>query len=321
MLNAYQNPLTKKTMYQITNIKHKNPLLNQLIITNTALKFEAIIYPNLGASLQKLSSNEMDLIDGISNSEEGLNDYKSTYKSSILFPFPNRIHNGTYEFKGKKYKLNINETSLNNSLHGCIYNTHFTLKNDNVSNDKASVTLHYSNKGTTLGFPFSYNFEINYIFTRHKMSLNFAVLNSGNEAFPFGIGWHPYFKTNNITESVLDFNATHQYLFNEQMIPSSKTLLKHRTPLKIGATFLDDCFITNKPATNFKTLEYDFDLEFSSKEKESYLQVYTPPHRKSIAIEPMTCAPNSFNNKDGLLTLQPNEKFDWEIELSYQSKY
>jgi len=35
----------------------------------------------------------------------------------------------------------------------------------------------------------------------------------------------------------------------------------------------------------------------------------------------MTCAPNSFNNKDGLLTLQPNEKFDWEIQLSYQPKY
>ena len=308
-------------MYQITNIENKNLLLNQVLITNSDLKFKAIIYPNLGASLQKLSINEMDLIDGISNNEEGLNDYKSTYKSSILFPFPNRIKNGTYEFKGKKHKLNINEIPLNNSLHGCIYNTNFTLKNNNVNNNEASVTLNYSNKGSTSGFPFPYNIDLTYTFTPHKVSLNFVVLNCGNEAFPFGIGWHPYFKTNNIIGSILDFNATHQYLFNKQMIPSSKTPLKHQTPLKIGTTFLDDCFITNKPATNFKTSEYDLNLEFSSKEKESYLQVYTPPHRKSIAIEPMTCAPNSFNNKDGLLILQPNEKFNWEIELSYQPKY
>jgi aldose 1-epimerase len=36
-----------------------------------------------------------------------------------------------------------------------------------------------------------------------------------------------------------------------------------------------------------------------------YLQIYTPPHRDSIAIENLSGAPNCFNNKMGLLLLQP----------------
>jgi len=39
----------------------------------------------------------------------------------------------------------------------------------------------------------------------------------------------------------------------------------------------------------------------------NYLQVFIPPDRMSIAIEPMTCNANAFNNKDGLITLSPGE--------------
>ncbi len=38
-----------------------------------------------------------------------------------------------------------------------------------------------------------------------------------------------------------------------------------------------------------------------------YVQLYTAPDRNSIAIEPMTCEPNAFNNKMGLKILAPKE--------------
>jgi aldose 1-epimerase len=45
-----------------------------------------------------------------------------------------------------------------------------------------------------------------------------------------------------------------------------------------------------------------------------FLMVYTPDaipdrarRRRSIAIEPMTCAPNAFRSGDGLIVLQPGE--------------
>jgi aldose 1-epimerase len=42
-----------------------------------------------------------------------------------------------------------------------------------------------------------------------------------------------------------------------------------------------------------------------------YLQIYTPPHRKSIAIENLSSAPDAFNNGMGLVTLAPGESADF----------
>ncbi|MGB0929923.1 MAG: hypothetical protein ACPGVB_04055, partial [Chitinophagales bacterium] len=35
-----------------------------------------------------------------------------------------------------------------------------------------------------------------------------------------------------------------------------------------------------------------------------YFQIYIPPHRKSIAIEPMNCNIDAFNNGEGLTLLK-----------------
>jgi len=40
-----------------------------------------------------------------------------------------------------------------------------------------------------------------------------------------------------------------------------------------------------------------------------YLQIYTPPHRDSIAIENLSSAPDAFNNRIGLIIAKPNEKY------------
>lgn len=48
-------------------------------------------------------------------------------------------------------------------------------------------------------------------------------------------------------------------------------------------------------------------LEIRPDKQYPYLQIYTPPHRNSIAIENLSAAPDAFNNKMGLITLQPGE--------------
>ncbi|MCJ7554163.1 MAG: hypothetical protein MUO34_09805, partial [Ignavibacteriaceae bacterium] len=47
----------------------------------------------------------------------------------------------------------------------------------------------------------------------------------------------------------------------------------------------------------------------AGEQKYNYLQIYIPPERKSISIEPMTSNVNSFNNGEGLLILEPGKIF------------
>lgn len=305
-------------MYTIEIVKNQNRLKNQIVIKNEKLHFHSIIYPNLGASLHKLSLNSIDIIEGISNTFEGLNDYKNTYKSAFLFPFPNRISEGKFEFDQKKYELDCNESALNNALHGHIYDKPFTVKNIEATESSAIVTLNYADGGKTKGFPFPYQIEIIYTFSANKIDINFNILNTGKKSFPFGIGWHPYFKTGNLNLSSLNFEAKNQYLLDEKMIPLKEISFKFNTPLTLKNTFLDDCFITKKPKASFKCDTYKIKMNFTSTSQKNYLQVYTPPARNCIAIEPMTCAPNAFNNQNGLLVLEPNAHFEWQIILSFE---
>jgi len=306
-------------MYTIEIVNNQNELLNRVVIKNKKSNFYSVIYQNLGASLQKLSINNIDIINGISNNTKGLNDYKNTNKSSILFPFPNRISEGKYEFNNLKYELDCNETDLNNALHGHLYNKSFSVKNKEITKNSAKVTLSYTDEGNTRGFPFPFQFEITYSFSEEKLTIDFHVSNIGKTAFPFGIGWHPYFKTSNLNLSSLDFEAETQYELDNKMIPKMEIPLKFKMPIFIENTFLDDCFITNKPQATFNCEAYKIDMKYSSKTDKSYLQIYTPPTRDCIAIEPMTCAPNAFNNKNGLQVLEPREKFEWQVLLSYEN--
>ncbi|MGL6269156.1 MAG: hypothetical protein ACRC2O_14590, partial [Chitinophagaceae bacterium] len=47
-------------------------------------------------------------------------------------------------------------------------------------------------------------------------------------------------------------------------------------------------------------------IEFHPDKSYPYLQLYTPPHRNSIAIENLSAAPDAFNNGMGLVTLEPD---------------
>ena len=57
----------------------------------------------------------------------------------------------------------------------------------------------------------------------------------------------------------------------------------------------------------FKNSEKKIEIQFFPDESYPYLQIYTPPHRKSIAIENLSGAPDGFNNEIGVITLEPGQ--------------
>lgn len=72
MQNEYKKKQTQKIMYSIQITENSNPLLNQILISNETLNFNSAIYPNLGAAIQALSVNGVEIIDGITNSQARL---------------------------------------------------------------------------------------------------------------------------------------------------------------------------------------------------------------------------------------------------------
>jgi len=181
-------------VYTIQHLKD----LNILEIKNPDASVYGKLYLDLGASLQELTLNRHNIIQDLSPL-----DYATTYASSILFPFANRIKDGIYEFKGKTFQFEKNHTDEANALHGLVFNKTFDIVSQHTSADNASVTLQYIENSISKGFPYTYKVTLNYKFTKASLSLKMSVENTDVKPFPFTVGWHPYFSSANLFDSEL----------------------------------------------------------------------------------------------------------------------
>lgn len=297
----------------IEKINNENHLLEQLHIQHPDLS--AKIYPNLGGSLQELIVRNTGLIDGISNDSAGLEDYFSTYKSSVLFPFPNRIRDGIYKYGGHQHQFPVNEPSVNNAIHGLIYNKEFEVSSLNADKDKATVVLTCSSDGDEPGFPFQFDLSLIYTLSSSgKVSLEFKISNRGKNTFPYGLGWHPYFLSDKLEQAVLSFPSKDYFACDERSIPTETQQSSLSKRFSMAGKKFDDAYSLEQGICSFTTTTYTLNLSFDAAD-ETYLQVYTPPHGRSIALEPMTCIANSFNNQIGLMELHPGHANTWKVEL------
>jgi len=265
---------------------------------------------SLGGSLQELKLGNKTIIVSENEPNGG-----NKFMSSILFPFANRIENGKYRFNNRNFELYQNETDRQNALHGLVFDKAFNFLGESTFTDHASLFLYYEETMPTKGFPFKFRIALQYVLSENALELRAEIKNMDKDEFPFSLGWHPYFKSNDLYNSFLGINSNKKILVNEKMIPNGETEIKWKGFLKIEDKAFDDCFVLNTNTVEFKTPEYHVELVISS--GENYLQLYTPNDRKSIAIEPQTAPANCFNSRIGLQTLSPNEvyRLSWKVNL------
>jgi aldose 1-epimerase len=279
-------------MYTIEHIKDSKKNLNYIEIKDVQKQSYAKIHLNLGGSLQELVLNNKHIIKDLYPLP-----YKSTYASSILFPFANRIKDGIYEFEGQQHALDVNQKEEKNALHGLVYNNTFILLEQKTTIQKATVLLRFEEQNHTTGFPYTYTIDLKYTLTKDRLDFSVSVVNTDSEAFPFTIGWHPYFNSRDLFKSAVIFNSSKKTIMDKRNITLGLKDITLDDKFMIEDKSLDDCFVLDSNEVFFETPEYKFVL--TSSEKDCFLQLYTPSKPNTIAIEPTTGISNSFNNGIG----------------------
>jgi aldose 1-epimerase len=131
---------------------------------------------------------------------------------------------------------------------------------------------------------------------------------------PLSDGWHPYFTLGEkIDDLLFKINSDKMIEFNERLLPTRNITdyKKFQQPEILGDTFLDNCFLlkqNNDAACILRNNKTGLELHIRPHSSYAYLQVYTPQDRNSIAIENLSSAPDGFNNKMGLISLNAGEK-------------
>ncbi|MFY0630613.1 MAG: aldose 1-epimerase [Flavobacteriaceae bacterium] len=301
-------------MFYSKEFKHNDPLKNHIHIFNENLSCK--IYPDLGASLQSLISKNIKIIYGIDSLLKP-SDVYTIHPSALLFPFPGRVENGTYFFNEKKYQFDQNEQDRTNAIHGLVAHQSFTLVHSETTKNNATFSFQYSAKNAAIGFPYDFDFTIHYIITEKQILLDFEILNTGIKTFPFAIGWHPYFNSNQLSKDTLTFQTSQEVLCNKEMIPTGKKEIENFKDFTINNTHFDTCYVLNQNNVTLNTKKYKAQIQIGH-QNQQYLQVFTPSSRDCIAIEPMSCMPDAFNNREGLLELPPDSVYHYKVNLNLE---
>ncbi|WP_439505251.1 aldose 1-epimerase [Sediminibacterium sp.] len=265
-----------------------------------------------------LNGNTFNCIDGFSSVMEAQESITTAFKSAKISPFVCRLHKGTYQLNGENYTIQKNYLG-EHALHGLIYDAVYELESTNESDTAASILLIYHYAKNDAGYPFTFDISLRWeLSLNNTLAITTSISHQNKDAIPYADGWHPYFNLGGpIDQYSLQFDSDTMLEFDADLIPTGKKIKDNRFIEKypLNEIFLDNSF---ELAANGKCLlsNDQFQLKVIPDENYPILQVYTPDHRNSIAIENLSGAPDNFNNGIGLLMLSPNKEY--QFKTSYQ---
>jgi aldose 1-epimerase len=280
------------------------------------------IIPEWGAHLREVIINGQSIIDGYASKEELEANYYG--KSDFLAPFPNRIKEGKYIFEGKTYQFPINHPP--NAIHGFVRKKPFEVQITKTTLKSAQIILRHTYKGESSAFPFPFELEVSFTMKEaNGFEMSMQIKNTGTCNMPAGLGWHPYFRIAPKVDMV-QLQAPNLQLvdLDQYLIPTGtySAYSDFKTLSPIGSKTPDNCFllenngkkehVTLKSALG--TLNY---WQETGRNKYNYLILFVPPFRTSIAIEPMTCSTDAFNNGNGLVVLKPQQRLGGKFGFSF----
>ena len=239
-----------------------------------------------------------------------------------LVPFSNRIAGGRLHWSGKTYPLTRYLPAVPHAIHGNAWQRAWDLTESAPSSATLELT-HDARDARALEWPFPYRARQNVTLAADSLTLRLDIENTGDTAFPFGLGWHPYFPRSDATE--LGFHARAMWETDFETLPKVLVPLNQNdftTPRAIASTTLDNCFAGWQPPARLSWPERRLAADISADAACDHLVVYVPGGANFLAVEPVTHMPDAFNRANhgepgtGTRALAPGARFSCTMRIS-----
>ena len=283
-----------------------------------------VVVVEVGAGLRSYTVAGRDVLDGYDE-----DDMATAGRGQVLIPWPNRLEDGAYDFGGDRHQLPLTEPTTGNAIHGLVRWVAWAVVEQGEDRVVLAHGLH-----PQPGYPFSLELAIEYLVTEVGLSVTSTATNVGRQACPYGGGQHPYLTVGTPTVDSIVLRAPGRSVmhFDERGLPVDTepvdgTEYDFREPRAIGATKLDNAYTDlARDARGVARVELRRPdgaaaVTLWLDETYRYLQLFTGDplpsvNRRSIAVEPMTCAPNAFRTGEGVRVLDPGASITstWGIE-------
>ncbi|MFU8852228.1 aldose 1-epimerase family protein [Micromonospora sp. SL1-18] len=293
---------------------------------------EAVVV-EVGGGLRAYRHDEVDYLDGYEADE-----LCPGSAGQVLAPWPNRIRDGAYTVGDRSLQLNLTEPARHNAIHGLVNWVPWHL----VERSAESVTVGY-NLPPSPGYPWALRLRTRWSVGADGLRAEHEVTNLAGEAVPFGFSVHPYLRLPKVSVDELSLRVPgrSRMLLDGRLLPIgvaevTGTEYDFTKPRPIGDAVLDLAFgdvvrdadggsavTLSAPEGSLRRLQLGAsdaaprpeavavhvwaDREFG------WWQIFTGDtltgerHRRSVAVEPMTCPADAFRSGRDLIVLDPGE--------------
>jgi len=251
---------------------------------------------------------------------------------AVLIPWPNRLADGRYRFEESDHQLPLSEPERGNAIHGLLRWRNWSALERTAERVVMGIRLH-----PLPGYPFTLEVQIAYELGDDGLVVSTSATNAGERPCPYGAGQHPYLSpgSGSIDDCVLRLPASTRILADaERQLPTGTepvagTPLDFRDGrrlegLRVDAAFTDLSREDSGRAVSRLACADGATVELWVDESYAVIELFTGDtlspsrRRRGVALEPMTCWPNAFQNQHGLARLQPGESLSgrWGARLA-----
>lgn len=269
----------------------------------------AAVVTEVGATLRSLTVDGKEWLWTFADDET-----PSGSQGRQLLPWPNRIRDGRYTFDGNEYHLPITEPARNVAIHGLDKDAAWEL----VHQDDRKLVQRHTFRPQA-GWPGTLTVTLHHSITEDGLMVVVHVDNDGDSAAPYGYGVHPYFAFDDVDEVAVELPFNSELKVDEErLLPLEVAPISRkndfRTERTVGDVVLDTAF-TNPATPNWTTrlVGPHHTVEVWGNETMPWVQLFTRPERDALAVEPMTCGPDAFNEgptHEDLIVLAPGGVHD-----------
>jgi aldose 1-epimerase len=126
-----------------------------------------------------------------------LRERPTRWGSACLFPYPGRIKEGRFRFRGREIQLPT-DGGGGHAIHGVVRTRPWRIASLSAGQDGAAVTARISTAEAripTAEWPWPFALGLTISLRGGVLRVATEVQNEGTEPMPFGLGFHPYFPT------------------------------------------------------------------------------------------------------------------------------
>lgn len=276
----------------------------------------------VGGALRELVVGDRPLLDGYA-----VHEVCTGARGQSLLPWPNRVRDGRYRFRGVERQLALTEPEQLCAIHGLARWVGWQCADRTADSVRMTCRLH-----PQTGWDWTLDLAIEYRVDGTGLTVTTTAANASDTPAPFAAGAHPYLRVGDgpIDPALLHVPARSYLPTGEQQIPTgvaavAGTPYDFRSPRRLGDTRIDYAYTDLDRGGDriFRaTLTGEWTAQIWLDPAYRYLEVFTgdtlpePARRRSgLGVEPMTGPPNALASGTDLVVLDPGASWtgSWGI--------